>query len=82
MNAKELGEMRAYPANHPAHWAGMSKRELFAAMAMQAILSGPLASSLDSTAKLSISIDVHDTLSSAAIGFADALLDKLSKEQS
>lgn len=79
MNAKTLGEMCAYPDPHEntLSGAGLTKRELFAAMAMQAAVTaaaswGPLDFGRD--------IDT-EKVSQFASKQGDALLTELAKEQ-
>jgi hypothetical protein len=66
MNAKELGKCQAYPS--PMGDMGLTKRELIAAMAMQALLGK--------------NMTLHDVggVGDAALKFADQLLAELAKD--
>jgi hypothetical protein len=70
VTAKELGEMSAY-ARHPgSQYDGLTKRELFAAMAMQGLLSNH-------------NVDLErDDIAAHAVMRADDLLAELAKEGS
>ena len=73
MNAKELGEQSAYAVDlrTPSQITlGLTKRELFAAMAMQGNLADP--ASGDRTLA---------EIASDSVAMADALLAELAKEQ-
>lgn len=66
MDAKTNGQERAYPADHAR---GLTKRELFAAMAMQGILADGFSDELNSA----------KNIARRAVNYADALLAELAK---
>lgn len=77
-----IGNEPAYPREHYGHSIGLTKRELFAAMAMQGLLAnpgGPVQSSLESGWNPSVNCTCEDVALTAA-EYADALLAQLSKE--
>lgn len=56
---------------------GLTKREYFAAMAMQGLLANPVYHNPDKRFKM-VTVDA---LTDCAIGYADALLNQLDKQQ-
>jgi len=69
MDAKTLGNQGAYASNVGPGQFGLTKRELFAAMAMQGFVTG-----VDGP-------EYPRTCAQTAVQFADALLAELAKDQ-
>ena len=79
MDAKELGAQRAYvhqgqvgTSSPPRYQLGLTKRELFAAMAMQSAIA------LENAAPCT---DTYSAIATRCVLIADALLAELAKEQ-
>lgn len=79
MNAKELGGAHAYPS--PMGDMGLTKRELFAAMAMRALMSDKTNAPEALRLAKAHGIKPSNAMAIAAVSAADALLAELAKEQ-
>lgn len=76
MDAKELGAQPAFPRSHDSDGHnGMTLRQHFAGLAMQAILSGVVSSGGDT------SREDADIFAEASVIAADALLSALAKQE-
>lgn len=68
-SAEPRNELPAFPVRDCSayHWHGLTKRELFAAMAMQGVISNPESSGS------------FETFAKEAVRYADALLKEMEK---
>lgn len=78
--AKELGDQPAFPCSLAVLSNGASKRELFAAMMAQGLLSNPETSKFIASAGLAASAKRFEAISETAQMQADALLEQLAKQ--
>lgn len=67
MTSKELGAASAYPRNDNS--GGLTKREYFAALAMQGLIAWPARE-----------VATHSRMAEESVACADALLAELAKE--